>query len=112
MIPPVQVHCGIGLVLAATSIPLVMRLVPMNRWYGIRTPKAFRSDRLWYDINAFGGMLLLIYGLLLAIFGIAAQNLAPSPTSVWMAVFVVGPILGVFPILFVINAYARKLPDE
>lgn len=112
MIPPIAVHCGLGFVTTAVSIPLVLRAVPMNRWYGIRIPKAFKSDRLWYDINAYGGKLLLVYGVLLVIFGIVGQDFTPSETSLWMAPFVVLPLLGIFPILVLINLYARNLPDS
>jgi hypothetical protein len=111
MIPPVVVHCGIGLVMAAMAVPLVLRKVPMNRFYGIRIPKAFESDRYWYDINAYGGKLLLAYGLLLIVFGLAARDLAPSQTSLWMAPFIVGPLLLLFPLLALMNAYARRLHD-
>ena len=111
MIPPVVVHCGIGLVTAVVAVPLVLRKVPMNRYYGIRIPKAFKSDRHWYDINAYGGKLLLAYGLLLIVFGLAAQDLAPPETSIWMAPFIVGPLLLLFPLLGLMNAYARRLPD-
>jgi hypothetical protein len=111
MIPPIVVHCGIGLLTAALAVPLVMRKVPMNRIYGVRISKAFRSDRNWYDINAYGGKLLLAYGLLLAVFGIVAHDYAPSPQSIWSAVFIVGPLLLLFPLLALINVRARWLPD-
>ncbi len=111
MIPPIVVHCGIGLLTAALAIPLILRMVPMNRYYGIRIPKAFKSDENWYDINAYGGKVLLIYGVFLILFGITAQDLAPSPTSILMAVFIVGPLLVIFPLLGLVNAYARKIPD-
>lgn len=111
MIPPVVAHCGIGLVTIAISIPLVLRKVPMNRLYGIRVPKAFKSDANWYDINAYGGKLFLAFGLFLVIFGIAVKDLAPPPTSIWTAPFVVGPLLLVLPILALINSYVRGLPD-
>ncbi|MBI5248583.1 MAG: SdpI family protein [Desulfomonile tiedjei] len=110
MIPPIAVHCGIGLLTTAIAIPLVLRKVPMNRFYGVRIPKAFESDRNWYDINAYGGRLFLAFGLLLTFFGIVAQGLAPSPTSIWSAVFIAGPLLLIFPILALISAYARRLP--
>ncbi len=83
----------------------------MNRYYGIRIAKAFKSDENWYDINAYGGKLLLFYGLFLIFFGIAAQGLAPSPKSIWMAVFIVGPLLVIFPLLSLVNGYARRIPD-
>jgi serine/threonine protein kinase len=34
-----------------TAIPLVMGVVPPNRWYGVRTPKTFSSLDLWYKAN-------------------------------------------------------------
>jgi hypothetical protein len=111
MIPPIVVHCGIGLLTAALAIPLILRKVPMNRYYGIRIPKAFKSDENWYDINAYGGKVFLAYGLLLTVFGLTAQGLAPSPTSIWMAVFIVGPLLVIFPFLILINAYAKRMPN-
>jgi hypothetical protein len=111
MIPPIVVHCGIGLLTTAFAIPLVLRKVPMNRIYGVRVPKAFKSEDNWYDINAYGGRLFLAYGLLLTFFGITAHDLAPSPTSIWMAVFIVGPLLLIFPILVLISSYAGRLPD-
>jgi hypothetical protein len=111
MIPPIAVHCGIGLVTAAVSIPLALRMVPMNRYYGFRLPQAFKSESNWYRINAYGGALFLVYGLLLAIWGVMAQDLAPEPRSILMAPFIVGPLLLTLPLIALVSAYARGLPD-
>jgi len=102
----------IGLVLIILSIPLVARKVPMNRVYGVRIPKAFASERNWYDINEYGGKLLLGYGLLLCIFSLLAKDLAPPPPSLWAAVCAAGPFLLIFPILLLIRSFARRLPDR
>jgi SdpI/YfhL protein family len=110
VIPPIVVHCGFGSLLAVLSLPLVFRKVPMNRAYGVRIPKAFESERSWYAINAYGGRLLLVYGLLLVLYGWMMRDSAPPPSSLWTAPFVVGPLLLVFPILGLVNAYARRLP--
>ena len=110
MIPPFVVHCGFGGLLAVLSLPLVLRMVPMNRFYGIRIPKAFVSDSNWYAINAHGGRVFIAYGVALVTFGLLARDLAPPPTSIWTAVFIVGPMVLVFPLLALINAHARRLP--
>jgi hypothetical protein len=110
VIPPVIVHCGFGSLLALFSLPLVFRKVPMNRAYGVRIPKAFESEHSWYAINAYGGKWLLVYGLLLALYGWAVRDSAPPPSSLWTAPFIVGPLLLVFPILGLISSYARRLP--
>ena len=110
MIPPIMVHCGVGLSTAGLAIPLVIRKVPMNRVYGVRIAKAFASDRDWYEINAYAGKLLLGYGLFLIAFGFIARPYAPPRSSIWMAPFLVGPLLLVFPILALIASYARRRP--
>jgi SdpI/YhfL family protein len=108
IVPPVFVHCGFGLLLAAFSLPLVLRLVPMNRAYGIRIPEAFRSDACWYDINAYGGRLFLVYGVLLAALGFLARDLAPPTASLWSPVFIVGPLLVALALLSPVRSYARR----
>ena len=107
IVPAVFVHCGFGLLLAAFSLPLILRRVPMNRAYGIRIPEAFTSDARWYDINAYGGRLFLCYGVLLAAFGFLARDMAPLKTSLWSPVFIVGPILVALALLPFIRSYAR-----
>lgn len=111
MISPVAVHCGFGGLLAAGSLPLVLRLVPMNRLYGFRIPKAFVSESNWYAINAYGGRLFVVYGVALFAFGLLARDSAPPATSIWTAVFIVGPMLLVFPLLGLVSAFARRLPN-
>lgn len=109
--PSAYVHCGIGLLTVLISVPLVLRKVPMNHWYGVRLPKAFASERNWYAINAYGGRWLIVYGIWLMVFGLFAGPYAPPASSPWSGVFVVGPLLVLFPLLLLINAYARRLPD-
>ena len=82
----------------------------MNRLYGIRIPKAFVSNANWYAINAYGGKVFMAYGVALFAFGLLARASAPPPTSLWTAVFIVGPMLLALPLRGLINAYARRLP--
>ena len=82
IVPIPYVHCGIGLVTALLSVPLVLRKIPMNHAYGIRIRKAFVSESNWYEINAYGGKLLLVFGLFLLAFGWLGQDFAPPPTSI------------------------------
>jgi hypothetical protein len=108
IIPAVFVHCGFGLLLAVLSIPLVLRRVPRNRAYGIRIPEAFSTEARWYDINAYGGRIFLVYGVVLAAFGVLARDWAPPPTSPWSAAFITGPLLVALLLLPPIRSYARR----
>jgi uncharacterized membrane protein len=48
----------------ALSIPLWMRRVPPNRFYGVRTRATLGDEALWYDVNARSGQDLLISGVI------------------------------------------------
>jgi uncharacterized membrane protein len=110
IVPIPYVQAGIGLATALVSLPLVMRQVPMNRFYGVRLPEAFASSRNWYEINAYGGRLLLAFGLFLIAFAYLGNGMAPSPTSPWAPVFLIIPLLVLVPVVGRIRAYARRLP--
>jgi hypothetical protein len=107
-----QPQFGIGVAIVVISVPLVARMVPRNPIYGVRTRKAFVSDRNWYEINAYGGRLLLGFGLLLCIFSVLAEDsVPPPPPSLWNAVFTAGPLVLIFPILLMIRSFSRRLPE-
>lgn len=54
---PLLFACGI---VAAVSIPLILRLIGPNSIYGFRTPFTQSSPEIWYPANVFAGWALLI----------------------------------------------------
>jgi uncharacterized membrane protein len=42
------------------ALPLVLRSVPPNRWYGFRTRKTLSNPDLWYEANYKGGVGLIV----------------------------------------------------
>jgi uncharacterized membrane protein len=50
---------GTGLI-ALVSIPMMLDLVPRNRFYGFRTAATLASDATWYAANRFAGWALFI----------------------------------------------------
>lgn len=65
MNPIAITHLLVGLMTIAVSLPLIKRKIKMNRWYGIRIPAAFASEQRWFEINEYGGRLLLRCGFLI-----------------------------------------------
>jgi len=47
-------------VIGIAAIPLAMRLVPPNNYFGLRTPRTLDSTTHWYHVHAVGGQLLLV----------------------------------------------------
>jgi hypothetical protein len=45
------------------SYALYKRMVPKNYALGVRFPQAFYSDESWYEINAYGGKVLMIWAV-------------------------------------------------
>lgn len=100
----------IGLVMIAVSVPLIAGIVPMNRWYGVRTRKAFVSEENWYELNTYGGKLLVAFGAFLVVVALIGFAVAPDPRSPWAPVFVGAPLLLIIPVLGLIRARGKRLP--
>ena len=79
IVPIPYVFASIGITSIVVSIPMMLRWVPMNRWYGVRTRKAFASDENWYEINAFGGKAFFLFGLFLVAVAWFGRDILPDP---------------------------------
>jgi hypothetical protein len=104
-------NIGCGLLCILISIPLVLRKIPMNHWYGFRIPKAFRSDENWYLINAYGGKMLIRWSVVLIAVGIGVLFVPLGTLDGPAALAIlVSPLMlfGLIPIIQTL-LYARKL---
>lgn len=108
------INIGVGLLFIAISIPLVLRMIPMNGLYGFRIPKAFISAELWYDINAYGGKQMILWSFIMIAVSIAGIFLVNAPASL-MALLAasVGPVV-IFPTVAVVVTlvYAARLQPQ
>lgn len=111
IVPIPYVHIGLGTAILLVSIPLIMRKIPMNHGFGIRVSQAFVSEHNWYELNAFGGKLLSLFGAFLVGFGYLTKDVAPPATSLWAPVFFILPLPAIIPVLVLTKAFARHLPD-
>ena len=66
MNPSPIVHLCAAMITTIVSVPMIRRKVKMNPWYGIRIRASFQSEAAWYEINHYGGCLLLAWSLLIA----------------------------------------------
>lgn len=100
-----------GLVVIGISIPLILRRIPMNAFYGVRIPKAFVSDANWYAINAYGGRVLAVVGAIISLVGLAIR-LRPPTSESSIVVAALSPaivlVLSMIPVL----KFARHLPSR
>ena len=97
------------------SLPLIFRMVKMNGVYGVRIPESFRSEARWYQLNRFGGILGLLWGIVLGITGAIGVTLKHSQLAKFSFISVVVTLGGLVLVIVGIYVYAAMtktdLPD-
>ena len=87
---PLLVPCAI---VAVGSVPLMLKLVPPNGFYGFRTPQTLANRDLWFRANRFAGCALFVAA------GTSAAILTIIPEReeglVGLAIFIVPLVLAV-----------------
>ena len=56
-----------GLLFVGLGLPLAMRRIPPNRWYGFRVRKTLADEGIWYDANEVTGRDLVISGAVMSL---------------------------------------------
>jgi uncharacterized membrane protein len=71
-----------ALILLIVAVPLVLGVIPRNRLYGFRTRRTLADDALWYRVNRFAGIGIMIAS---AIYGaVAMARPYDRDFSVWL----------------------------
>lgn len=84
---------GIPTLIFLLGLPLALKLVPPNRFYGFRTPTTFSSPEAWYAINFATGLALLGAGILsgLIVLWLSSGAISLKPEMRYL----LGPIIAV-----------------
>ena len=101
-------HLAVAAIVAMLAIPLIQRRVKMNHLYGFRLREAFESEAAWFDINHYGGRLLLAWAALIAVTATVGLTLEKQNLLAycWTSV---GIIMGGLAIMaYMASSYAKK----
>lgn len=88
-------HAGVGVLIFILAIPLILRRVPPNGLYGVRTRASFSSASDWYRINAIGGRYLAVSGLVILAVGVVGFFLPLSMRDPYSIVATIVTLLAV-----------------
>ena len=78
------------------AIPLALKMVRRNRFYGFRLKKTLSSDAIWYPANALAGRLMMVGSILgIAIVGWVESGLLPLAETSITLVSLAPTLLGV-----------------
>lgn len=58
---------ALGPVLILVSLPMMLRWIPPNCFFGLRIPATLRNESVWYDANALCGRHSFLLGLVLVL---------------------------------------------
>jgi len=75
----------VGVFLIAVSLPMLLRRVPPNALYGLRVPATFKNEQVWYDANAASGRDMVVFGLIVVLFGFMPPRFGWSGETHWLA---------------------------
>ncbi len=108
MNPVVWMHFVAAAIAVLVAQPLIRRKVPRNPWYGVRIPASLASDEAWFDLNAYGGRALRLFGVLLATTATAGLCV---PRAHWVTYNLVALVVigaGLATCVFVVLRYAKS----
>ena len=97
-----------GLLIIGLSIPLILKKIKPNYFYGFRIPKAFASEENWYKINKYGGNLMLVWGIVISSCSLTVL-IIPSILSGLAGYIVMIPYLLLIPLIIMVFVYAKRL---
>ena len=83
------IHFVVPVSLIVLSLPLILEMVPRNRFYGFRTEQTLSSDDVWYPANRVAGSALAVAGGVWLAAALLASRLASSPSRA-QVVLVIG----------------------
>lgn len=102
----------LGMVVMGFCIPLILRMVPMNAFYGIRIPAAYASPQRWFDINAYGALTMANWSTVTIAVGLIGFFVLPRYRDPYISAAVGMTLLAtMFPLLQILW-WVRRLPAQ
>jgi uncharacterized membrane protein len=98
-------------IIAAVSIPLMLKLVPPNRAYGFRTRQTLSNRELWFRANRFAGCALFIASAVSAAFFAVRPDDASGRSFIGLLAFVVPLVAAIAASFVYVRHEGRALHD-
>ena len=109
MVTLLIVYVASGLLLTGLSVPLILRKVPPNIWYGFRVKATLEDEAIWYPVNEYTGKWLLGVGLLTVVMAVVAFFATASNVGVYASI-VGGAVVGSLTVAVIKSfLYLRQL---
>ena len=82
-------------IIAVASLPLLLKVVPPNRFYGFRTRRTLADRELWFRANRFAGGAFFLAAAASALVFMLQPQYASGRSLAGLAIFVVPLVVAV-----------------
>jgi uncharacterized membrane protein len=96
---------------ALVALPLAMRRVSRNRWYGYRTRATLGSDFVWYEANAYFGRSSLVASAVACIAAVVLYRSGAFEPGTYLTATLVLLILPTLVAALTTSRYVRTLVE-
>jgi uncharacterized membrane protein len=100
---PMIMFLFMGVLFIALSVPLMLKKVPPNNWYGFRTPKTLSDEKIWYEANRISAQGMALVGVVLILLSLTLLLLAKEMSDLTKLI-----IIGVIMIVSLAVALIRS----
>lgn len=85
MTEPTLFFALVGVFLMFVGLPMMLRRIPPNGFFGLRVPATFKDTEVWYDANAASGRDMLLFGIFVVLFSLVPPLFGWSGETHWLA---------------------------
>ena len=101
-----------GLLIIGLAVPLILRKVPPNIWYGFRLPSTVNNPEIWYPANEYSAWRILWMGVSVIVAGIVGFAIPGMTAETYGLSIVVVIITGLIITLTQSLLYLRRLKQS
>jgi uncharacterized membrane protein len=101
------IHLLAAVVIVISAVPLILKKIKPNRFYGVRIRASFKSEGLWYEINRFGGILMLWWGILMGVVAAVGLTSDEKRMPVYLGISLVTILGGLAVVMVLIFRFAK-----
>lgn len=96
------------LLMGILGIPMWLKKVKPNRYYGFRTKTTLNDPEIWYEVNSIIGKQMTYWGFFLSILGLVIPFLKPNYVHPFLLIYSGILVIG----LMLITANGFKISKE
>jgi uncharacterized membrane protein len=97
-----------GMLIFVVCLPIVHGIIPMNKFYGMRTKDTFKSDESWLHLNEVGGMIFAMIGFPLILAGVVGFFIPEQFLQIFSTMVLIVTFLSIAAALYFFTRYSKR----